>query len=143
MIAIDTNLLVYAHRAGCPEHLAASAALQRAARSEGGWGIAAPCLSEFWAVVTGSRLSRPSAPAMAAAFIEALVEEGRLAVWQPGAGFHRRLLLAAVAQGVSGVRVVDLQIALCAREHGALELWTHDARFIGVAGLRVWDPLVG
>ena len=105
--------------------------------------VDAPCLSEFWAVVTGSRLSKPTPPAVAAAFIEALVEEGRLAVWQPGAGFHRRLMEAAVAQGVTGARVFDLQIALCSREHGALELWTHDAGFVGVGGLRVWDPLVG
>src|SRR5262249_11023821 len=43
--------------------------------------------------------------------------------------------------GVSGVRVFDLQIAIRAFEGGAGELWTHDAGFLRVPGLRVRDPL--
>lgn len=43
--------------------------------------------------------------------------------------------------GVRGARIFDLQIALIARDNGARELWTHDAGFVTVPGLRVWDPL--
>src|ERR1700690_1385205 len=39
VIAVDTNLLVYAHRAGCPEHDAARRAIEDAANDAGGWGI--------------------------------------------------------------------------------------------------------
>jgi hypothetical protein len=47
MIAIDTNLLIYAHRGGVPEHREARAAIEQAANSGRGWGIASPsgCLS--------------------------------------------------------------------------------------------------
>ena len=37
MIALDTNLLVYAHRSATPEHKNAGAAIERAAASSG-WG---------------------------------------------------------------------------------------------------------
>lgn len=42
---------------------------------------------------------------------------------------------------VVGARVFDLQMALVAFEGGATELWTHDARFGRIPGLRVHDPL--
>jgi hypothetical protein len=32
-------------------------------------------------------------------------------------------------------RIFDLQIALCAFESGARELWSYDARFVTVPGL--------
>jgi len=38
---------------------------------------------------------------------------------------------------VSGNRVFDLQIALCAFEGGAREVWSHDARFATIPGLRL------
>ena len=52
MIALDTNLLIYAHRATMPEHSAARRAIERAVIHPQGWGIPLPCLAEFWSVVT-------------------------------------------------------------------------------------------
>ena len=76
MIAVDTNLLVYAHRAGAPEHRAAKRAIERAS-TRGRWGFAVACLAEFWAVATHpSSTGRPSAPAEAAAYLEALAAAG-------------------------------------------------------------------
>lgn len=141
MIAIDTNLFVYAHRAATPEHAAACDALQEAARTPGGWGIAGASVAEFWSVVTSRRHPRPSTTAEARAFLMALIEEGGLAVWHPGAGFTRELVNHAHRLGVSGRRVYDLQIALCARAHGARELWTHDAGFVALEGLHRRDPI--
>ena len=40
MIAIDTNLLVYAHRSLCPEHQKAKTSIESAAANDSGWGIA-------------------------------------------------------------------------------------------------------
>ena len=42
---------------------------------------------------------------------------------------------------IGGNRVFDLQIALCAFEGGARELWSHDARFVTVPGLRLVHAL--
>jgi toxin-antitoxin system PIN domain toxin len=136
VIALDTNLLVYAHRSATPEHKAARAAIERAAAS-GAWGFAAPVVAEFWAVAThpASR-GRPSTPDEALRFLSALEDAGAR-VWAPGPGFGIRLAQVAADLDVSGNRVFDLQIALCAFEGGARELWSHDARFVTVPGLRL------
>jgi len=140
MIALDTNLLVYAHRAATAEHGAARQAIERAAASDG-WGFAAPVVAEFWAVVTHPAASgRPSTPEEARRFLAALADAGAH-VWSPGTGFGLRLAQLAADLRVSGNRVFDLQIALCAFEGGARELWTHDASFVTTPGLRLVRPL--
>lgn len=142
MIAIDTNMLIYAHRAATPEHVRAKAALSAASAATGGWGIPLPSVAEFLCVVTHPASSgRPSTPAEAAAFLAALREAGAR-ILAPGPGFADRQLQLAVDLAVAGGRVFDLQIALCALDGGATELWTHDARFIKVPGLRLRDPLL-
>lgn len=52
LIAIDTNLLIYAHRTSLPEHGPAQRAIERSSRDPRGWGIALPSVSEFWNVIT-------------------------------------------------------------------------------------------
>lgn len=142
MIAVDTNLLIYAHRAAVPEHRAARRALESAANSTDGWGISHASIAEFWSVVTHSAARRrPSTGAEAAAFLTALVRDGGARVWLPSAGFVERLLAPAVRRGVRGPRIVDLQIALTAIEAGARELWTHDRGFLSLPELPVRDPL--
>lgn len=142
MIALDTNLLVYAHRRAVPEHAAARRAIERAARDARGWGVPVPCLPEFWSVVTHpTAAGRPSTPAEAASFLRSLVEEGGAAIWTPGPGFGLRVADLARRLDVRGVRVFDLQIALVAADAGATELWSHDRRFVSPPGLPVVDPL--
>ena len=141
MIAIDTNLLVYAHRSRTPEHARARKAIERAAGASAGWGVAAASVTAFWAVATHpASEGKPSTPKQAAAFMAALVDAGAQ-IWLPGSGFGERLLQTASDLGVVGSRVFDLQIALTVFEGGATELWTHDARFVKLPGLRLHDPL--
>jgi uncharacterized protein len=144
VIAIDTNLLIYAHRVALPEHRAARRALERAASSEAGWGISQASLAEFWSVVTHpAAAGRPATGAEASRFLMALIRDGGAHLWLPGPGFGERLLQLAADLAVQGPRIFDLQIALTAVEHGAREIWTHDRRFISVPGLRVRDPFDG
>jgi toxin-antitoxin system PIN domain toxin len=141
MIAIDTNLLVYAHRSRTPEHTRARKAIERAAGADEGWGFAASSLAEFWAIATHpASEGRPSTPTQAAAFVAALEKAGAQ-IWLPGPGFGDRLLQVATDLDVIGARVFDLQIALTVFEGGATELWTHDTRFVKIPGLRLHDPL--
>ena len=141
MIALDTNLLVYAHRSQVAEHRAARRAIDAAAGRGVGWGMAAASLPEFWAIATHPAASgRPSTPHQASGFIRALVAAGA-EVWLPGPGFGDRLLQLAADLKVTGPRVFDLQIALTAFESGATELWTHDKGFVKIPGLVVRDPL--
>ncbi len=142
MIAIDTNLLIYAHRASLPEHRPAQRAIERASRDPRGWGIALPSLAEFWSVVTHPE-SRggPSSARQASGFLRALITEAGAMLWLPREGFWERLVELAGRLRIQGPRVFDLQIGLTAFDNGAIEIWTHDARFASFPGLRVHDPL--
>lgn len=142
MIALDTNVLIYAHRSRTPEHSRARKAIERAAGDPSGWGMAAASVSEFWAIATHpASQGKPSTPKQAGAYIAALSAAGAQ-IWLPGAGFGERLLQAAADLNVVGPRIFDLQIALSVFEGGATELWTHDARFVKIPGLRLHDPLI-
>ena len=143
MIAVDTNLLVYAHRAGCPEHDAARRAIEEAAGDSEGWGIPSACLFEFWSVVTHpSSVGGGSSPGSARRFIEALIETAGAVIIPPSAASAARCLQIAEQLDIRGPRIFDVQIGLAAMEAGASEIWTHDAGFIGLPGLKVRDPLL-
>jgi toxin-antitoxin system PIN domain toxin len=140
VIALDTNLLVYAHRSATPQHRAARSAIERAAAT-GAWGFAATVVAEFWSVVTHpSATGRPSTPDEARRYLLALADAGA-EVWSPGPGFGLRLAQLASDRAISGNRVFDLRIALCAFEGGARELWSADARFATIPGLRLVNPV--
>ncbi len=141
MIALDTNILIYAHRSAVPEHRAAMRAIEQAAAAPAGWGIAFPCIAEFWAVVTHPASSgRPSRPREAQAFLDNLVAAGAKILY-PRNGAMARLCKLAAQLDVQGARIFDLQIALTCLEAGAREIWSHDGNFIAVPGLAVVDPL--
>lgn len=143
MIAIDTNLLVYAHRKATPEHESAKKALERAANNPDGWGFALANLLEFWSIVTHpAATGRPSTPREAARFIDGLVGPGQASIWVPGAGFGTRLMRVAEDLKIQGPRIFDLAVSLTSSDAGAIEVWTHDLRFVTVPGLRVVHPLV-
>jgi uncharacterized protein len=111
VIALDTNLLVYAHRSATSEHKAARAAIERAADSDG-WGFAAPVVAEFSSIVTHPAASGwPSSPDEARRFLAALADAGAH-VWSPGAGFGLRLAQLAA----------DADRAMCLRGWGTGDL---------------------
>lgn len=141
MIAIDTNLLVYAHRSAAREHRAARKAIERASKGSAGCGIAAATLAEFWAVVTQPSLARPSRPDEARDFLASLTEDAGIQIWPLPLEVAFRLPRVAADLGVRGNRIFDLQIALSAVHNGATEIWTHDSDFVSVPGLTVRDPL--
>jgi predicted nucleic acid-binding protein len=142
MIALDSNLLIYAHRGMMPEHSAACRAIEQAVAHPQGWGIPLPCLTEFWSVVTHPKATGvPALPEIASQFLINLLEDGGGILLQPNVDFGKRLIQIAVELKITGRRIFDLQIALIAFENGATELWSHDRNFVGVPGLIVLDPL--
>lgn len=141
MICLDSNLLIYAHRAGVPEHRRARSAIERACGDARGCGVTVAAVCEFWSVVTHpAAIGGASTPTQAAAFLEALTRDGGVSFWLPGPGFGARLARLAVDLDVSGVRIFDLQIGLAALDNGAHEVWTRDGAFVRIPGLRVYDP---
>jgi predicted nucleic acid-binding protein len=62
VIAVDTNILVYAHRADSPFHDRARAAPETPAAGPRPWAIPWPCVLEFFAVVTHPRIYKTATP---------------------------------------------------------------------------------
>ena len=62
MIAVDTNILVYAHREDSPWHSAAVTCVTRLAEGGAPWAIPWPCVHEFLAIVTHPKIYRPATP---------------------------------------------------------------------------------
>ena len=57
MLAVDTTVLVYAHRREASEHDVAMAVIHDLAAGEASWAIPWPCLYEFFSVVTNARIA--------------------------------------------------------------------------------------
>jgi len=141
MIALDTNILVYAHRSGVPEHRAAMRSIEELAGSTGDWCIPFPCVAEFWAVVTHpASTGRPSRPREVRQFLDNLIAAGAKILY-PRNGAMERLTELAIRLDVQGARIFDLQIGLICHDAGTREIWSHDRNFIAVPGLVVTDPL--
>jgi len=62
MIAVDSNLLVYAHREDSPWHDIAYARMVELAEGRAPWAIPWPCIHEFLAIVTHPRIYSPPTP---------------------------------------------------------------------------------
>ncbi len=142
MIALDTNLLVYAHRSAYPEHKATVCALEGLFQRPEGWGIPLFCFSEFWSLVTHPKMgNRPSSPVEAGGFLSFMLKDGEGLIFSPGIEFSFRLMQTASDLKITGTKIFDLQIALTAVDNGVKELWTHDQGFLKIPGLRIFDPL--
>ena len=61
MIAVDTNVLVYAHRKEAREHATAFAVMRTLAEGSGTWAIPWPCCYEFLSVVTNHHIWKDAA----------------------------------------------------------------------------------
>jgi uncharacterized protein len=141
LIAVDTNILVYAHRADSGWHEAARAALEELA--EGAWAIPWPCIHEFLAIVTHPRVFDPPTPqATALDAVSAWLESPTLALLSEGPGYWEMLCELVSTSRVAGPRVHDARIAALCAFHGVRELWSADRDFSRFPSLRVRNPLV-
>jgi len=143
MIAVDTNLLVYAHRADAEEHQVALEALTRLADRPGGWAIPMPCVHEFLAVVTGAAFGPRRTP-MDVAFDSVLAWTGHpscslLSERDTHLGTLHALCLRA---RLVGAAIHDARIAAICLDHGVEELWTCDRDFARFPDLVTRNPLI-
>ena len=143
MIAVDTNLLVYAHREDSEWHDAALRCVRRLAEGRAAWAIPWPCIHEFLAIVTHPRIYRPPSPtAVAVTQVEAWLESPGLVLLAEGSG-HWARLSGLVSKGrIVGPAVHDARIASLCLDHGVHELWTADRDFSRFPELAVRNPLV-
>ena len=62
MRAVDTNILVYAHRQEPREHVIAERLLREIATAGPPWALPWPCIYEFLRVVTHPQIFHPASP---------------------------------------------------------------------------------
>ncbi len=143
MIAVDTNLLVYAHRADSPWHDRASICIRTLAEGRSAWALPWPCLYEFLAIVTHPRIYRSATPlARALEQVDAWLESPTLVLLAEGRE-HWSELRSQLADGkVTGPQVHDARIAALCRSHGVTELWSADRDFSRFPDLAVRNPVV-
>ena len=144
MIAVDTNILVYAHRFEFPFNQAAFERLTELANGTAAWAIPWPCLHEFLNVVTSTRVFRPpTSLERALAQIDMWLESPSLALLTETPTHWTTLRTILVESAITGPRVHDARIAALCLQHGVRELWSADRDFSRFAGVRVVNPLVG
>ena len=143
MIALDTNLLVYAHRQDSPFHGAAKGVVAALAEGRASWAIPWPCLHEFFAIATHARIySPPSTPDQASLQIDAWLASPSLVLLAENEQ-HWSLLRGLIDKArVLGPMVHDARIAAMCLSHGVRELWSADRDFSRFSGLRIRNPLV-
>ena len=143
MIALDTNILVYAHRGEMPQHDVALRVVGAALAGNEPVGLCWPVLHEFVAIVTSPKVFRPPTPAaLALDQVEDWVASPR-AVLLHESGRHLATLRELMAGGraVGGV-THDARVAAMCLDHGVRELLTSDRDFTRFPTLRVRNPLV-
>ena len=144
MIALDTNILVYAHREDSAWHDAAYARVAELAEGRAPWGIPWPCIHEFLAVATHPRIYSPPTPLSSAIEqVEAWLESPTLVLLSETEGYWRELRSTLEHGRVSGSLVHDARIAAICQDHGVRELWTADRDFSRFPSLTTRNPLVG
>lgn len=143
MIAVDTNLLVYAHRADGPFHDEARACLMSLAEGRAAWAIPWPCVHEFIAIATHPRIFAPPSSMVAAlGQVAAWLESPSIVLLAESGEYWRALRDVATNGRATGPLIHDARIAALCLVHGVRELWTADRDFGRFPGLVVRNPLV-
>ena len=142
MIAVDANILIYAHRGDSPHHLVAAQCMTTLATGLGSWAIPWPCLHEFFAIVTQRIYLPPSTTQEAINQIEIWLESPGLVMLAESGRHWSELREMIVAGHVAGPRVHDARIAAICRQHGVRELWSADRDFSRFANLKTVNPLL-
>jgi uncharacterized protein len=144
VIAVDTNILVYAHRADSPFHQAALECVVSLAEGAVIWAIPWPCLHEFLAIVTHPRIYAPPTPLpRALEQIDAWVESPILRLLAETETHWPKLRALLAHARIAGPQVHDARIVALCRQHGVRELWSADRDFGRFPELRVVNPLIG
>lgn len=142
MLAVDTNVLVYAHRREAREHAVAATRLRALASGSESWAIPWPCLYEFFSVVTNPRIwkTHASTPDQAWTQIAAWAGSPTLRLLGETDDFLPVFERLARRPRVRGPVVHDARIAALCLAHGVEALLSRDRDFSLFPDLRVRNP---
>lgn len=141
MRAVDTNILVYAHRKDVPQNPIAVEVLKSLIDSSSAWFIAWPSVYEFLRLVTHPKIFVDPTPRKTALkVIESLVRDGGAHLIGHGAAHLEKLLELSEEVHASGNLWFDVQIAGVLEEHGIKEIVTNDGDFLRFKRFTVINP---
>ncbi len=142
MVALDTNLLVYAHRADSTWHAKADEVVQTLAEGGAAWAIPWPCLYEFLAIVTHPRIYQPPTPPKDAVVqVSHWLEAPTLVLLHESEGFWETLHALLARSAAQGGAVHDARIAALCLHHGVRTLYSADRDFSRFPDLKTENPL--
>jgi uncharacterized protein len=137
-LAVDTNVLVYAHRPELPQHALARERLRALAEGVRPIVFPWPCLYEFLRVVTHRRLFRvPSTKEEALTAVEDLLAFPTVRTIGETERHASVLRLVADTAGLTGNLMHDAHIAALLIEHGIPAILTEDRDFYDFPGVTV------
>ena len=143
MIAVETNILVYAHRGELPGHVAAGDAVRRLAEASAPWAIPWPCVHEFFGIVTSPRVfATPTPVAEAMRQVDRWLASPTLVVLSETATHWATLGRLVRAASIRGPKIHDARIAAICLDHGVEEILTADRDFTSFPTLRARNPLL-
>lgn len=130
MIAVDTNVLVYAHRAEMPLHGIAMARLRELVEGRTPFAVPVFCIGEFVRVVTHARVFHPPSKLdVALDFLAQVLGSPAARLLVPGPTFPTLFAEACRLGRIQGNLSFDAQIVAVCREHGVAEILTEDRDF--------------
>lgn len=143
MIALDTNLLVYANRRDLDWHDAAFEAVAGALMGTERVGLCWPVVHEFIAVVTNPRLFIDPTPLdVCLSQVDHWMTSPVATPLRETSGHLATLRRLTVRARVVGGGIHDARIAALCLDNGVRELWTADRDFTRFPELVVRNPLV-
>lgn len=144
MIAVNTNILVYAHREDSDWHDVARARVAELAEGRVPWAIPWPCVHEFLAIVTHLKVFAPPTPtAIALDQMEACLESPVVVLLSESENYWKALRDMIEAGRIVGPKVHDAPVATLWMQHGVRELWSADRDFGRFPSLVTTNPMVG
>ena len=142
MIAVDTNLLIYAHREDSDFHGQAIKVLQELSENDMRWSIPWPCLHEFLAITTHPKIFIPPSPlVIALKAMEVWLGVPGCVMIGEGPGYFSILGKLITEGKITGPMVHDARIAAICIHNGVRELWTADRDFSRFGSLKTRNPL--
>ncbi len=143
MIAVDTNILVYAHRTESSFHIQAFDCLRSLAEGRQRWGIPVSCLHEFLSVVTNRKIFNPaSGYEQGLAQIDAWLASPHVQLLHSGSQHWRILSELTRKAKPRGGQFHDARIAAICIENSVSVLWSADRDFGRFKALKTVNPLV-
>ncbi len=143
MTAVDTNILVYAHREDSEWHEAAVRSVLSLAEGRTRWAIPWPCVHEFLAIVTHPRIYSPPTPIdIALRSISVWLESPSCLVMAEGPGYFDILSRMLEAGRAAGGLIHDARVAALCLHHGVSVLWSADRDFSRFTDLSTRNPLL-